>query len=81
MFNWLVGNYVNSLRNTGNDLYCQCYQIQESPILKPTILVVDDEEDILELVRYNLAREGYEIVEAHTGEETLRKASKNAPTC
>jgi len=31
------------------------------------ILVVDDEEDILELVRYNLAREGYRIVCAASG--------------
>ncbi|MFP4030340.1 MAG: response regulator [Desulfococcaceae bacterium] len=35
------------------------------------ILVVDDEEDILELVRYNLSGEGYEVVTAITGEEAL----------
>jgi two-component system phosphate regulon response regulator PhoB len=35
------------------------------------ILVVDDEEDILELVRYNLSGEGYEVVTAATGEEAL----------
>jgi two-component system phosphate regulon response regulator PhoB len=40
---------------------------------KETILVVDDEADILELVRYNLAREGYHIETALTGEETLNK--------
>lgn len=38
------------------------------------ILVVDDEEDILELVRYNLAREGYRVVGAATGEQALNKA-------
>ena len=38
------------------------------------ILVVDDEEDILELVRYNLAREGYRIVCAASGEKALSKA-------
>ena len=38
------------------------------------ILVVDDEEDILELVRYNLAREGYRVVCAATGEQALNKA-------
>ena len=38
------------------------------------ILVVDDEEDILELVRYNLAREGYKVVCAATGEQALNKA-------
>jgi DNA-binding response OmpR family regulator len=36
---------------------------------KETILVVDDEEDILELVRYNLSREGYDVRCAVSGEE------------
>jgi two-component system phosphate regulon response regulator PhoB len=38
------------------------------------ILVVDDEEDILELVSYHLAREGYRVASATTGEEGLKKA-------
>jgi two-component system phosphate regulon response regulator PhoB len=38
---------------------------------KERILVVDDEEDILELVRYNLAKEGYHV----TGESTLGEGS------
>lgn len=38
-----------------------------------TILLVDDEEDILELLKYNLSREGYEAFTAATGEEALRK--------
>lgn len=33
------------------------------------MLVVDDEEDILELVRFNLSREGFNILSAATGEE------------
>ncbi len=41
---------------------------------KERILVVDDEEDILELVRYNLAREGYQVTGALTGEDALNKA-------
>jgi two-component system phosphate regulon response regulator PhoB len=36
------------------------------------ILIVEDEEDILELVRYNLVREGYEVKDAKTGEEALK---------
>jgi two-component system alkaline phosphatase synthesis response regulator PhoP len=40
---------------------------------KEKILVVDDEEDILELVRYNLSREGYRVTESLTGEDALRK--------
>ena len=41
---------------------------------KERILVVDDEEDILELVRYNLAKEGYHVTGALTGEDALQKA-------
>jgi two-component system phosphate regulon response regulator PhoB len=40
---------------------------------KERILVVDDEEDILELVRYNLSREGYQVTGSLTGEDALRK--------
>ena len=41
---------------------------------KERILVVDDEEDILELVRYNLAREGYQVSCSETGERALKMA-------
>ena len=37
-----------------------------------TALVVDDEEDILELVRYNLKSEGYHVLCAETGEKALK---------
>jgi two-component system, OmpR family, alkaline phosphatase synthesis response regulator PhoP len=40
---------------------------------KERILVVDDEEDILELVRYHLAREGYYLALAETGEDAIKK--------
>ena len=39
---------------------------------KESILVVDDEDDILELVSYNLAKEGYRVTGVGTGEEALR---------
>ena len=45
---------------------------------KERILVVDDEEDIQELVRYNLTREGYRVAGALTGEEALKKARSEA---
>ena len=41
---------------------------------KERVLVVDDEEDILELVRFHLTREGYQLTLAATGEEALKKA-------
>ncbi len=37
------------------------------------ILVVDDEPDIIELVRYNLVREGFSVYSAESGEQALRK--------
>lgn len=46
---------------------------------KETILVVDDEEDILELVRYNLQREGYQVETAVSGEKALKLARQQPP--
>ena len=46
---------------------------------KPTILVVDDEEDIRELVALNLRREGYSVVACETGEQALKQISTKAP--
>jgi two-component system phosphate regulon response regulator PhoB len=40
---------------------------------KERILVVDDEEDILELVRFNLVKEGYHVTGALTGEDALKQ--------
>jgi two-component system alkaline phosphatase synthesis response regulator PhoP len=46
---------------------------------KERILVVDDEEDLLELVRYNLTREGYRVTCVSTGEEALDQARREMP--
>ena len=43
------------------------------------ILIVDDEEDILELVRYNLSKEGYSVTCVTSGEEALSSARSNLP--
>lgn len=45
---------------------------------KEKILVVEDEEDILELLRYNLVREGYQVTGSLSGEDALRKARSEA---
>lgn len=46
---------------------------------KHRILVVDDEEDLLELIQYNLAKEGYRVTCVGTGEDALREARANPP--
>lgn len=43
------------------------------------ILVVDDEDDILEFIQYNLKKEGYEVYLAHNGQEALQQATKIKP--
>ncbi|MCK8817776.1 response regulator transcription factor [Natroniella sulfidigena] len=40
------------------------------------ILVVDDEENIVELVKFNLEREGYQVLTAYDGAEALEKIKK-----
>jgi two-component system alkaline phosphatase synthesis response regulator PhoP len=43
------------------------------------ILLVDDEEDILEMIRYNLEKEGFEVEIANNGREAIEKAKKFNP--
>ncbi len=43
------------------------------------ILVVDDEPDILEFIRYNLQKEGFEIYEASNGSKAISLAEKIKP--
>ena len=44
-----------------------------------SVLVVEDEENLLAAIRYNLEREGYRTLTATDGEEGLRKAENEAP--
>jgi two-component system alkaline phosphatase synthesis response regulator PhoP len=46
---------------------------------RETILAVDDEEDVLELVRYNLDKNGYKVLTATSGEEALLKTHTKLP--
>ena len=46
---------------------------------KKKILVVEDEPDIRELVRYNLEQAGYRVVEAEDGETALQKVKSEQP--
>ncbi len=46
---------------------------------KESILVVEDEEDIRELLKYNLEKEGYQVFVTATGEEAMRAVRDRSP--
>ena len=46
---------------------------------KQTILVVDDERDLLDLIEYNLKKEGFKVLKAENGEEGINKAKEHRP--
>jgi len=48
-------------------------------VAKQKILAVDDEEDILELLRFNLTKEGFAVLCAASGEEGLKTAHSQRP--
>ena len=48
-------------------------------VARETVLVVDDERDILELVKYNLDKEGYQVTAVATGEDALLAARSKLP--
>lgn len=47
--------------------------------IKATILVADDEPDILEIIQYNLQKEGYKVYTASNGEQALEMAKEYHP--
>jgi two-component system, OmpR family, alkaline phosphatase synthesis response regulator PhoP len=48
-------------------------------VSRETVLVVDDERDILELVKYNLDKEGYQVTTVATGEDALLATRSKMP--
>ena len=44
-----------------------------------TVLIVEDEKNIVDILRFNLQREGYRTVEAYDGADGLEKARKENP--
>ena len=43
------------------------------------ILLVDDEPDVIEIIKYNLLQEGYSVKTASNGKEAIKKAEKTTP--
>jgi len=48
-------------------------------VVKQTILVVDDEKDLLDLIEYNLKKEGFDVLKAENGEEGIAVAKEKKP--
>jgi DNA-binding response OmpR family regulator len=46
---------------------------------KGTILVIDDERDLIELLRYNLEKEGYDVIAASDGQSGLEVIKRHRP--
>lgn len=46
---------------------------------KQTILVVDDEQDLLDLIEYNLKKEGFDVIRAEDGKEGIEMARTHSP--
>ena len=47
--------------------------------IAPKILVVDDDQDIVEILRYNLSLNGYDVKSAFNGKEAIKKAKLFIP--
>ena len=47
--------------------------------MKPRVLIVDDEPDVLALVDFKLSGEGFEVIQAANGLEALSKARCDSP--
>ncbi|NQU34330.1 MAG: response regulator, partial [Bacteroidetes bacterium] len=45
-----------------------------------SILLVDDEDDIVEFLSYNLKKEGYKVFTANNGVKAVEKAKKHKPS-
>ncbi len=46
---------------------------------KNKVLIVDDESDILEMLDYNLSKEGYEVIQASDGFSAIEAAKEHLP--
>ncbi len=46
---------------------------------KKTILVIDDDIDLVEIIRVTLENQGYEVIDAQNGERGIRRAKEESP--
>jgi two-component system phosphate regulon response regulator PhoB len=48
-------------------------------MIRPTVLIVEDEAPLVTLLRYNLEKEGFQVCEAGDGEEALMQIAEHRP--
>jgi len=60
-------------------MFCEPKLCNANTMSEIKILVVDDEPDILEILKYNLEKEGYVVLTASNGEESIEIAEKENP--
>src|SRR5512139_1897983 len=53
--------------------------LRPESLMKPKILVVEDEPDVVELLEFNLRGAGFDVVSAEDGAEALKKAREQTP--
>jgi len=58
---------------------CERHDKEETALTSGKILVIEDEQDIAELLAYNLERDGFRVESALTGEDGLIKARTAPP--
>ena len=54
-------------------------RISHFAVVKPRVLLVDDEPDFVELLEFNLLRRGFEVITAATGMQGLNVARRESP--
>ncbi len=47
--------------------------------MKEKILIVEDEKDIIKMLRYNLEKEGFKVIDARDGEDAMDSAVRQQP--
>lgn len=52
---------------------------RSNPVKHEKIVIIEDESDILEMIAYNLKREGYEVLTSQDGEDGLEQIERSAP--
>ena len=65
-----------------HNYYLYFYRVNQPQPMKKNdicILLVDDEPDIIEIIRYNLVAEGFRVVTAENGKQALKVAREHRP--